>query len=429
MHEGDSEEEQHEDMEREGNASTDIDGESEETGLTQDNDKAGSLMEIAEDLQTELEKPKEQERVSEEGSVDKDSEIINDSSAMGISVKRRRTKTMYARAVWVEHGKEVEGTAPDNWIDVEKKVIRWPKKGEKAAIINRHSPQDDWMTFTLVKRKMTSVSIRDCDEYDLTSHVEEEDEEDEEEVRRKKTKRNFDDYVLESDYLEEDEDNITDAVIKVPPFPIPPAKVTKCFQMESAGFNKKLTDSGHSNLERSQQTDTGHLHVKQASQLKGAGSSHKSSHNKISQQSEGSPCSSGSQHRKRYRHRKQSRHHVRSKDSNQMEQDVEIDQTGHRREISDGDFRGFPMDMAKFQKKVLSKLIDIHTEVRRLGRSEPPRSSAHIVQLETMEDFEREEERLKDKQAFESLALYQPVDGKFQHEGEGEETETGSGED
>ncbi|KAL1268429.1 hypothetical protein QQF64_033792 [Cirrhinus molitorella] len=90
MHEGDSEEEQHEDMEREGNASTDIDGEREETGLTQDNDEAGSLMEKAEDLQTELEKPEEQERVSEEGSVDKDSEIISDGSAMGISIKRRR---------------------------------------------------------------------------------------------------------------------------------------------------------------------------------------------------------------------------------------------------------------------------------------------------------------------------------------------------
>jgi len=47
--------------------------------------------------------------------------------------------------------------------------------------------------------------------------------------------------------------------------------------------------------------------------------------------------------------------------------------------------------------------VDIHVEVRRLGRSEPPLSSAHIEQLETMEDFEREEERLKDKQAFESL--------------------------
>lgn len=63
---------------------------------------------------------------------------------------------MYARAVWVEHGKEVEGTAPDNWIDVDNKTIRWPKTREKAAFLNQHPPQDDWMTFTLVKRKMTS---------------------------------------------------------------------------------------------------------------------------------------------------------------------------------------------------------------------------------------------------------------------------------
>ncbi len=62
--------------------------------------------------------------------------------------------------------------------------------------------------------------------------------------------------------------------------------------------------------------------------------------------------------------------------------------------------------IGEFQKKVLSKLVDIHMEVRRLGRSEPPLSSAHIEQLETMEDFEREEERLKDKQAFESLVWF-----------------------
>jgi len=42
-----------------------------------------------------------------------------------------------------------------------------------------------------------TVSIRECDEYDMTSHVEEEEEENEEvEGRRKKTKRNFDDYVF-----------------------------------------------------------------------------------------------------------------------------------------------------------------------------------------------------------------------------------------
>ncbi len=74
---------------------------------------------------------------------------------------------MYARAVWLEHGKEVEGTAPDNWIDAENKIIRWPKKGEKAAFLNRYSPQDDWMTFTLVKRKMTSGKVFFFFFYDL----------------------------------------------------------------------------------------------------------------------------------------------------------------------------------------------------------------------------------------------------------------------
>ncbi|XP_049335990.1 uncharacterized protein LOC103026496 isoform X1 [Astyanax mexicanus] len=59
----------------------------------------------------------------------------------------------------------------------------------------------------------------------------------------------------------------------------------------------------------------------------------------------------------------------------------------------------------KFQKKVLAKLVDIHLEVRRVGRSEPTLSSANIKQLETMEEFEREEECLKDKPTFESLVL------------------------
>lgn len=45
-------------------------------------------------------------------------------------------------------------------------------------------------------------------------------------------------------------------------------------------------------------------------------------------------------------------------------------------------------------------------EVKRLGRSEPPLSSAHIEQLDTMEDFQREEEHFKDKQSFESLVRF-----------------------
>jgi len=63
---------------------------------------------------------------------------------------------VYARAVWVEHGKEVEGTALDNWIDPEKKIIRWPKKG-KRQLSSINTPLR--MTFTLVKRKMTSSKV------------------------------------------------------------------------------------------------------------------------------------------------------------------------------------------------------------------------------------------------------------------------------
>ncbi|XP_056601259.1 serine/threonine-protein kinase fray2-like isoform X3 [Triplophysa dalaica] len=153
---------------------------------------------------------------------------------------------------------------------------------------------------------------------------------------------------------------------------------------------------------------------------------------KQSRHSDRSRDSDGSRHRKHSRDSDGSRHTDRSEDSNQMghnkqsRDDYESVQTPisrysgrsfseqsnrssayesshaeHRRET---DIR-FPMAMAKFQKKVLTKLVDIHMEVRRMGRSEPPLSSAHIEQLETMEEFEREEERLKDKQAFESLVL------------------------
>ncbi|KAF4098005.1 hypothetical protein G5714_022013 [Onychostoma macrolepis] len=144
---------------------------------------------------------------------------------------------------------------------------------------------------------MTSVSIRECDDYDMTSHVEEEEEEDEEAVRRKKSKRNFDDYVLESEDLEEEEENMTDAIIKVPSFPIPPSK-TLDTQIYETGVGSRDRSTGN----------PGHLNVNRVSQLKGAGSSHQSSHSDVSH------------HSKRYRHRKQSRHSDWSRDSNQMQQ-------------------------------------------------------------------------------------------------------------
>ncbi|KAL1277062.1 hypothetical protein QQF64_023735 [Cirrhinus molitorella] len=44
-------------------------------------------------------------------------------------------------------------------------------------------------------------------------------------------------------------------------------------------------------------------------------------------------------------------------------------------------------------------------EVRRLGRSEPAFSTTYIKRLECMEDFEREEQRLSDTKAFDTLVL------------------------
>ncbi|KAG7521021.1 hypothetical protein JOB18_040751 [Solea senegalensis] len=60
---------------------------------------------------------------------------------------------MYARAVWKE------GVVPENWTDRTKRIVRWAQmsttKTEKA-IKEKLNPQDDWMTFPLIKIKMTA---------------------------------------------------------------------------------------------------------------------------------------------------------------------------------------------------------------------------------------------------------------------------------
>ena len=65
-------------------------------------------------------------------------------------------QVMYARAVWMEDGKEMEGTIPNNWIDRGNRTIRWPNSRETQAYKMKKDPQDDWLTFQLVKIKMTS---------------------------------------------------------------------------------------------------------------------------------------------------------------------------------------------------------------------------------------------------------------------------------
>lgn len=69
-------------------------------------------------------------------------------------------QVMYTRAVWREGTQEKEGVVPDIWINREKKTVRWPRKmsatNTEKAIKDKMKPQDDWMTFSLLKIKITS---------------------------------------------------------------------------------------------------------------------------------------------------------------------------------------------------------------------------------------------------------------------------------
>ncbi|XP_055073490.2 uncharacterized protein [Misgurnus anguillicaudatus] len=62
----------------------------------------------------------------------------------------------------------------------------------------------------------------------------------------------------------------------------------------------------------------------------------------------------------------------------------------------------FPLPWGVFQKKVLSLLIDIH---HRLKETQPASSAVHIERIDTMEDFEIQEQRLCDAKAFDILVL------------------------
>lgn len=66
-------------------------------------------------------------------------------------------QVMYARAVWIENGKEEEGVIPYTWI--EKNLVRWPKNKRTEAHKYSHPPQDDWLAFTLVKTKLVSGKL------------------------------------------------------------------------------------------------------------------------------------------------------------------------------------------------------------------------------------------------------------------------------
>ena len=65
----------------------------------------------------------------------------------------------YAKAVWKEDDKEMEGTAPLVWINMIEKTLRWPKTKVKFCFLNHIVPKEDWAIFQLVKVKFTSGNL------------------------------------------------------------------------------------------------------------------------------------------------------------------------------------------------------------------------------------------------------------------------------
>ena len=65
------------------------------------------------------------------------------------------TNMSWARAVWIENDVEEEGVVPRVWI--EDKTVRWPKGiNVIRAFSERRLPLDNWLSFPLLKIKVTS---------------------------------------------------------------------------------------------------------------------------------------------------------------------------------------------------------------------------------------------------------------------------------
>lgn len=65
--------------------------------------------------------------------------------------------------------------------------------------------------------------------------------------------------------------------------------------------------------------------------------------------------------------------------------------------------------LSVFQKKLLAIVLEIREDVRRIRRAEPVSSASRVERMEDMDDFNREEERLSDAQAFNTLVSFTRV--------------------
>ncbi|XP_048013573.1 uncharacterized protein LOC125254630 isoform X11 [Megalobrama amblycephala] len=332
-----------------------------------------------------------------------------------------REVMLFVRAVWNENGKEMEGTIPDAWVNVAEKTLRWPKTRAKYCFENHVAPKDDWDMFPLLKVKFTAESLHECEEYDQTSHAEQCEDEDEEVIVRKRMKKTktFEDYVEGSDLSEataegeDKEERKGDASPEIPVFPTPPIKMSKNGSPRSVGQEKSTIRTSRT-VDRDSST---------------SGSSRSRSRSRSVGRDSSSSCSSRSVSRDSSSSREYCQLHLASLIECQISmkntivtgltnvgglglsgvprsQAVEsrsMDGLSHARSISNRDVpTTFPLSEAKFQKIVLTKLVTLTDEVRKMQRS-VPQSGIEIKKMDTLEEFQREEASLLEPHKFETL--------------------------
>ncbi|KAF1395646.1 hypothetical protein PFLUV_G00013760 [Perca fluviatilis] len=311
---------------------------------------------------------------------------------------------VYARAVWVENGQQMEGVLPLNWIDTETKVVRWPLKKVSVAHKRLLQPQEDWLSFEFVKVKVTSVSRQEYEKYDYTSAQTEEDTVSQ---KRMKKRRTFEDYVQGSDLSAEEDESLPDkkkedtVVLPVPPpkiklshrgqnamllqLPAPPELTNTAIIQPDSPSSSDISGCSRPVLHRSPTRSKSSeafspVTANAATWNRGCRHSH------TPQRGVGMP----SQSRSRAGRASSSR----SRRSRTPQRGVGMPSQSRSRSL-------FPMSQAKYQKSVLGKLVEL-LEIKRVGRHhEPLNSAVHVARLETQEQFAEEEARLKDRNLWE----------------------------
>ncbi|XP_049454800.1 uncharacterized protein LOC125902480 isoform X14 [Epinephelus fuscoguttatus] len=367
------------------------------------------------------------------------------------------TKAMqYARAVWEENGKEMEGTIPEVWINMDEGTVRWPKKKEKYCYDNHVPPMKDWDTFRLIKKKFTSESVSECDEYNFTSQAEDKEEEEEMVSRkRKKTTKKLDDFIEGSDLSDEDilgaesEERMGDVNLEIPPFPMPPkpmrtsengsprshgqGELTNCSsrsvdQDKSTSRTPRSHGQGGSTNRSSRSVDRDRSTSRSSRSVDRDRSTSRSSRSVDQDKSTSrTPRSHGQGGSTNRRPRSQGRGRSINRSSRSVDRDrstsrslrsVDRDRSTSRTPRSHGQggstnhppkkrsfhtTEKFPIPEAKFQKIVVTNFVKLHEEIKKLQRSSEPYSASLVERIKSLEEFKEKESSLQNQGHFDTL--------------------------